>query len=344
MNKINKKAITNLLLMVVPVGLVVYFLTSENGLVDLIENASTFNWWFLALGLFCQLANVGIDAYSLYKFTNNYDKAYTFAQSLKTTVVGQFFSVVTPGAVGGQPMQIYCMCKQGVDSGVASSSLVQKFLVYQTTITIYSLIAFVCNFDLFRGKSVGLMMSLAAFGFISHAVVILFVYMFSFSKKLTSKLINRIFKMLSKLKLIKEPEKKAESVKTQLEFFHESNIKLYQNKKMLVQVVALTVAQLTLIFVIPYMVYRAFNFRGADPFDMITGQSFVTMVSSFMPLPGGSGAAEGSFYVFFAMFFTSETIKSAILVWRIITYFINIIIFAPFSNVSRIKSNKPSKK
>lgn len=72
---------------------------------------------------------------------------------------------------------------------------------------------------------------------------------------------------------------------------------------------------------------------------MITAQAFVTMVSSFMPLPGGSGAAEGSFYVFFKIFFMENTIKSAILIWRIITYFLNIVIFAPFSNVNKISNN-----
>ena len=109
-----------------------------------------------------------------------------------------------------------------------------------------------------------------------------------------------------------------------------------KNKKMLTLICFLTVIQLTFIFAIPYTVYRAFNFYGARVFDMITGQAFVTMVSSFMPLPGGSGAAEGSFYVFFEMFFTPNTIKSAILVWRIITYFMNIIIFAPFARVGNI--------
>ena len=91
------------------------------------------------------------------------------------------------------------------------------------------------------------------------------------------------------------------------------------------------------------MIYRSFNLTGANPADMITAQAFVTMVSSFMPLPGGSGAAEGSFYVFFKLFFTENIIKSAILIWRIITYFMNVIVFAPFANVSKISKNKEVK-
>lgn len=334
--KLNGKMIFNIVALLVPVAFIIYFFTSENGLMSLAERAADFNWWWIAIGVACQLLNIFIDAYILYRFTNNYDKRYTLKKSLKTTAVGQFFSVITPGAVGGQPMQLYCMKNQNVDTGVASSSLVQKFLVYQTIITFYSLTALLFNLDIFRGSFSGVMMGLSAFGFISHAVIIAFVFMFSFNKKLTLSIIDGVFKFLAKIKLIKNISEKENKISAQLEYFHESNSKLYRNKRMLIITCALTVIQLTLIFSIPYTVYRAFGFSGANIFDMITGQAFVVMISSFMPLPGGSGAAEGSFYIFFGIFFTESTIKSAILVWRIITYFMNIIIFAPFSRIGKI--------
>ena len=334
--KINGKIIFNIVTLLIPIGFIIYFLTSENGLMDLISNAEKFNWNWIFCAVAFQLLNVLIDAYILFRFTHNYDESYTMKKSLKATAVGQFFSVITPGAVGGQPMQLYCMKKQNVDTGTASSSLVQKFLVYQTIITFYRLISMLCNLDIFTGNMGGAMLGLALFGFISHALVITFVFMFSFNKKLTSSIINGCFNFLSKIKIIKNAPEKADKVKAQLEHFHQSNKKLYKNKKMLITTCFFTVLQLTFIFAIPYAIYRAFNFSGAKIFDMITGQAFVTMVSSFMPLPGGSGAAEGSFYVFFEMFFTQGTIKSAILVWRIITYFMNILIFAPFARVGNI--------
>ena len=58
-------------------------------------------------------------------------------------------------------------------------------------------------------------------------------------------------------------------------------------------------------------------------------------VSCMVPLPGAAGASEGSFYVFFSMFFTSATIKPATLLWRIITYYSVILITAPFSRITR---------
>lgn len=324
------KLILNIIAMCVPVGLIIYFLTSENGFVDLLGNASTFNWFWIFTGVMCQLLNIAIDAYTLHKFTDNYTGTYNYSKAFKCTAIGQFFSIITPGAVGGQPMQLYCLKKQNVNTGVASSVLIQKFLVYQTTITIYSFIATLFNLNMFSDGMTGVMATLAAFGFISHALVIIVMYMFSFNKKLTSNIISSIFNFLAKIKIIKDPDNKAINLENQLQCFHDSNSQLYKNKSLLVKVVLLTVIQLTLIFFIPYTIYRGFNFLGANAFDMITGQAFVIMVSSFMPLPGGSGAAEGSFFVFFEKYFTPGTIKSAILIWRIISYFMNIVIFAPF--------------
>ena len=339
--KKNLKIIFNILALLVPVGLIIYFITSENGLIDLIESASKFNWLWLVIGVICQLLNVGIDAFILYKFTNNYDNSYTYTKGLKCTAVGQFFSIITPGAVGGQPMQLYCFSKQKVSTGIASSVLIQKFLVYQSTITVYSFISAILNFNIFFSGMGGLMITLATFGFISHVAVIGVMYMFSFNRKLTSKLIKWVFNLLVKIKLIKDPEEKIKKTEAQLEHFHECNKSLYKNKKLFFQTILLTIIQLTLIFFIPYTIYRGFNFWGANAFDMVTGQSFVVMVSSFMPLPGGSGAAEGCFYVFFDTFFTQNTIKSAILIWRIITYFLNIVVFAPFIRFPKeIKNNK----
>ena len=338
--KISGKILFNMISLLVPLGLIIYFLTSENGLMDLFNEATNFNWFWIFAAVVCQFTNIFIDAYTLYRFTANYDQKYTLTKALKCTAVGQFYSVITPGAVGGQPMQLYCMRKQKVDTGVASSVLVQKFLVYQTMITLYSFVALVFNWDMFKGELSGVMLSLALFGFLSHAFVIILLYLFSFNRKWTKSLLSSVFKFLSKIKIIKNPQEKSEHITNQLDFFHESNLSLYKNKKMLLTTCFLTTLQLTLIFVIPYGIYRAFNFNSADPFDMISSQAFVTMVSSFMPLPGGSGAAEGSFYIFFSIFFTQDIIKSAILIWRIITYFLNIIVFAPFSSVGSKSETK----
>lgn len=338
--KVNKKMIFNIFVILLSVIFLVYFCVSENGLLDLVKNAMEFNKVWLTIALFFQFLNIVIDAYLIYRLTCSTGKRYSFKDAFRTSMVGQFFSAITPGASGGQPMQIYSMRKQGIDAGHSTSALVQKFLVYQTSITVYGAASILLKKRMFLGQVSPVAHWLSSFGFISQSLVIILLFLFSFNRSVTYKIIGKVFIWFSKLKLIKNVDEKIVDVETQLNYFHANNTQLYKNRKLVIEVYALTVFQLTCMFVVPYFIYRSFNLYGAKMSDMVAAQSFVTMASAFIPLPGGSGAAEGSFFAFFSMFFTESTIKSAVLLWRVMTYFLTILISAPFSGIYSRKNGK----
>lgn len=336
--KFSGKTIFNTAMLLLSIMILVYFCVSENGLLDLIKSARNFSKLWLLMALICHFLNIFIDAYLIFRFVNTGHKFYSFKNAFKCCMVGQFFSAVTPGASGGQPMQIYAMSKQGIDPGHSTSALVQKFLVYQSTITIYSAIAIFFKSYIFKSDILHVMKGLSVFGFCSQAFVIIILLLFSFNQKLTSNIIKMIFNILSKFKLIKNPKEKIKNIEAQLSAFHVSNNRLYRNPSLVLETYILTTLQITCMFVVPYCIYRAFHFYGASIFDMIASQAFVTMISSFMPLPGGSGIAEGGFLAFFSSFFTEQTIKSAVLLWRTITYFLTILISFPFSRITKHKN------
>lgn len=331
----DKKSIFNILMLLLSVSMLVYFCVSENGLLDLIKSAKQFNKRWLITAVICHFLNILIDAFLIFRFVNTDKQFYSFKDAFKCCMVGQFFSAVTPGASGGQPMQVYSMSQKGLDPGRATSALVQKFLVYQSTITIYSALAIFFKSHLFKGEIMHLMRGILIFGFCSQAFVIIIILLFSFNKNLTYRIISQIFEYLSRLRIIKNKDKKMENMKSQLEYFHLNNSRLYKNQTLVLESYVLTAMQITCMFVVPYCIYRSFQFHGAKVFDMIASQAFVSVISAFMPLPGGSGAAEGGFLIFFGFFFTDQTIKPAVLLWRIITYFFTILISFPFSRISK---------
>ena len=333
--RVSWKTIFNVSIILFSVGLLIYFCLSENGLIDLLHNASEFDKGWLLMAVLCHLFNIVLDAYLIFRFTRNSVENYSFRSAFKTCMVGQFFSAVTPGASGGQPMQIYLMTKQSVDAGVATSALIQKFLVYQTALTAYSAFSILICRNLFKDTLGGVIWGLAIFGFITQAFVIVLLLLFSFHQRLTRKILVFVFRILGKIRFLRRFQENIKQVETQLVYFHRSNKELYKNRKLVLETYVCCAIQLTAMFIVPYCIYRSFNLSGARVVDMICAQAFVTMASSFVPLPGASGASEGSFYIFFGLYFTDSTIKSAILLWRIITYYLTILISAPFSRLTK---------
>lgn len=336
--KISVKVILNTVLVVFLVSLFFYLCFSDNGLFDLFKKSKGFNKPWLIMAFCCHLINIFIDIYLVYKFTVNMDKRYTFKKAIRSSMIGQFFSAVTPGASGGQPMQVYAMADQGVDSGIATSALVQKFLVYQTVLTFYSIIAILIRIDYFNSLN-KIVWSITLTGFIMQALVIAAILLFSFNKKITSKIISALFHLLEKLRILKNSDEKIEKINKQLVLFHEGNKALYKDKYMFLKTYVLTAVQLTSIFIIPYCIYRSFHLHGESMISMICAQSFVTMSSSLVPIPGSSGAAEGASSIFFNPFFDETTIKSAIALSRFITYYFTILISLPFSRFVKKRKN-----
>lgn len=328
--KISTKVILNILLVIFLVSLFAYLCFSDNGLIDLIKKSKGFNKPWLGMAFLCHLINIFIDIYLVYKFTSNMDKNYTLKKAIRSAMIGQFFSAITPSSSGGQPMQVYAMSKQGVDSGISTSALMQKFLVYQTVLTFYSMVAILIRIDYFNSLN-GLVWSITLTGFILQAVVIAAVLLFSFNKKITFKIISWLFRLLGKMRILKNVDEKIEKINEQLVLFHESNKALYRDKYMFLKTYVLTAIQLTAMFSIPYCIYRAFHLYGASVVNMICAQSFVTISSCLAPIPGASGVAEGASSIFLSPFFDEFTIKSAVALSRFITYYFTILISLPFS-------------
>ena len=104
--------------------------------------------------------------------------------------------------------------------------------------------------------------------------------------------------------------------------FHENISEMSKNKRLIVRIGLLTIAQLTSYFLIPYTVYRAFGLKGTEVFVIISAAAFIVMFSSCVPIPGSSGVAEGSFFLLFQLFFPQAILPTAVLCWRIITFYV----------------------
>lgn len=335
-------------LFAVSLGLLAYFCISDNNLALLCASLRSLNLFWLACAGGCVVLNWLLDALIIRELVcHAYASRYQFRHAFKTTMVGQYFNSVTPYQLGGQPMQLVSLIHQGVSSGIALSALIRKFLVYQTTITVFSLFVILIRYRFFLDKIQGFM-ALAVIGFFYQAGIVIVLLIFSYSPKITTRLIRGIVWVLTKIRIVKNPRATGEKVKNQLEFYIQNNKAMAGNRRLNFRVYGYTFAQMTALFAVPFFIYKAFRCPGFPVIDMLSAQSFVTMISSYTPLPGASGAAEGSFLILFQIFFNEKIIRQAMLLWRLLAYYSCIIVgafFAGFDSRDKLESRlKPGEK
>lgn len=310
----------NLILGIASAVIFVFLIIFTNGWMDLIHQLKNLQIQWLIAALLSMLLYWIFEAKILQNVIFLTKQDFKFKNAFKVTMIGQYFNSITPFASGGQIMQFYALTKQKLGAGSAGSALMIKFIIYQTILTVYSLILIFWKAAFFKSNT-NHFFYLIGVGFAVHASVIIFLVVFSKYRKLTHKLIMLLSKILGKLRLVKNMSTLEKHINDNLDQFH-NNMIIIKHKKMLVLKASIyTILQLSVYFIIPYFIYLSFGMKGAPIGSMIAGTSFVILLTAIVPSPGAMGGAEGAFYVFFSLFFASTNIMAAILLWRIITFY-----------------------
>lgn len=87
----------------------------------------------------------------------------------------------------------------------------------------------------------------------------------------------------------------------------------------------LTILQLTAYFAVSWAIYRSFGLARIGIVRILALQSLLYMAISFIPTPGNAGASEGGFLIIFHLLYSGATLMPAMLIWRLITYYSNLL-------------------
>lgn len=318
-------------------GILIYIVLA-NGLDKLKKQLLLLNPYWIVLAIIAMVMYWILEAEVLYMIASSLKAKIRFRDSFKVTMTGQFFNSITPFATGGQPAQAYELSKNGVEIGVGSSILTGKFIVYQSVLTLYSFVILAFKLSFFKTKLPNFT-HLATIGFVVNTAVIVFLILLSSYMNFSHFIIVSFCKTLEKFKIIKDSDKLIEKIQRQLILFRDSFVIIRNNPLLIFKTSLLTMLQLLSFFIIPYFIYRAFGLNSDFIGNMIAAKAFVVMITSFIPIPGASGGAEGSFYMFFSIFFGKNIIGIAVLVWRIITFYFNILFGGLFTLLFRRETN-----
>ncbi|AKI98021.1 lysylphosphatidylglycerol synthase transmembrane domain-containing protein [Kosmotoga pacifica] len=261
-------------------------------------------------------------------FAQESELKISFAYLFRITLIGRFFSAITPFYTGGQPAQVAYMAKDKHSAGIATSMLVSRFVVYQIVITIFGVAGMLAAYS-FVSKEISNLALLAIVGFLINSGVLVFLFLFSLNKKFAGGMAKLFFDILARLRLIKNSKTLLNKLFLEVDKFHNSMKKSLENTGKFFAGMLFAFLQMLAFISTPYFVALAVGIN-VDYLRLISVQLVLFLISSMIPTPGASGASEGVFVLFFASMLNEKT-AAVMILWRLFTYYINIIVGGFFS-------------
>ncbi len=334
-----KKFIINFFIILVVLILVLYFSLKDNyrEIINYISNINLF-WLFVSIAiLLLYRVIVGLCSYKVVLINN---ANVNFGKMVQINFIIPFFHGITPFSGGGQPMEIYYLHNEGVSKTKSTNIVLQNFILYQIALIVVSLLAVICNqiFELFPKDD--FMRRLVLLGFLINFLVLLISLVAGFYKKLTSYIVKKIITFLNKIKIIKDVDGTLNKFNNYIDNFYNNANLLKKNKKQVCYVILLHMISLILLYSIPYTIILGMGLKDINYIYILIATTYVMIIGSFVPIPGGTGGIEYGFMYFCGLIISGSVLTAVMLMWRFITYYLAMIIGAIFLMMYRKKVKK----
>lgn len=277
---------------------------------------------FLVLGLVLHMLSWIFYAVRLKFLASLAGHEITFRLSLISTLASNFLAALTPSSAGGEPLRIKMLADDGMSYGSATAVAVGERLLDSIFF-----VAALAIFLIFSNFLTGFGLKIGAF------FVILLFLLLTFLWQLVSRP-ERISGFIAWLKKKTGNRPIVYSIEKEIWLFRDAGIQLAREALRRTPAMAVLTA---LIWMCDFLVPSALLVgMGADPKFLlsITSQIILAIIAILPLTPGGSGVAELSMSYLYSMFVPPLLLGPLVILWRVSTYFSNIVVGAAFAGAS----------
>lgn len=358
LRKKTRKYILNMLF-VLAVAVIAGYLSLKDNFQEVVDAFSSSDWRYLIVILAVVFLYFSIDGLIFFVLARLYTTRYKWHRGLAVTLIGAFYSGITPSSSGGQFAQASTLKRQKVDLSSAASILVMHFIIYQIALVGFGIVAMIFKFDGLIKNAAPLdifgfkipVWLLALVGFLINGIVISALLFMSNSKKLHNFIIEKGIGLLAKIKIIRQPDKQRAKLRISVENFRIELRRLQSNIPVLILLLILFSLRFVALYSIPFLVGKMMmlpmNVHIVDG-AYVTGKSvyadtvflnsFLQMITGLVPLPGAAGVSEYFYERLFANLFLNPTLSEVSLsanigylragqiMWRFITFYFGLIV------------------
>ena len=326
---INKKVKYTLnVLFIAVVGYLTFrILFNNKELSDIMRELHRANKLWMAFGCVCVFCFIAGESVIIKYMLWLFKEKVPFLRCLKYSFIGFFYSYITPSSSGGQPAQMIYMKKDGIYYGYSSLIMLVVAVVYKAVLVLLGIFYYIF-YHSFVVRQVGRFMWLVYVGFllnIAYIVLLLVVCLKPlWSRKMAVKGIN----FFTRIHIInkKNTERYISRITRIFDNYVKASKYIGSNLKSLFTITWLTVLQRMALFMLTWVVYKAYGLHGASFMEIVALQVLIGVAVEMLPLPGAAGITEMCFITFFTGIFSDELISPAILLNRGVSFYAVIIV------------------
>lgn len=242
--------------------------------------------------------------------------------------VDQFFAGITPSASGGQPAAIYFMAKEGIKVAKSSAIMLTNTMHYTVSLLILSTFTLIKDRELIisQSASVPTFKVLLILGYIANCCGFLSCLLFIFAPRLIRIIAAPIYRLLGRIKLMRDPQANLVKLDAALEDYAECHRLIRAHPFAQVKALFWNVVQKVSSCAIAYCVYRSLGYNELGAVDIICIHIIIVLTVNAIPLPGSAGASELITHGLYKSIYAGEALAaSAMLFYRSISFYLMII-------------------
>lgn len=334
-----KKTLLNIALFLLLIILTFWLILKDQNTEEIMLAVDKAKKQYLLIGMIAMTIFISCEAINVRRILKGLGEKTTFFKNLKYALIGFFFSAITPAATGGQPMEIYYMHKDGISVANSTLALLVQLMSLQIVNLSIGITSVLFNYEVINN---GGLVLLAIIGIILNSGALVLLIIGIFSRRLSKGLINIAVKILKffKKKNIEELQEKMESELTK---YQEDSEYIKKNKRVIIKSVLTTLVQMLVYYTVPFFVYKAYGLNEHSIIRIMSLQALLYTTVSGIPSPGSVGVSEGGFLGIFRNVFPETLINSAMILNRVINFYLLVTVSAVIVIICTLKDKKQEK-
>lgn len=242
-------------------------------------------------------------------------------QCIGYSFIGFFYSGITPSATGGQPMQLYYMCRdgnKGSDSSVVLMTVAAFYKLVLVLIGIGTAIVWGRNGREYLGTYEGLFwLGL----FLNTALVVMIVCLMAMPQ-IMERIACKVLGFADRIFGLKNVEVKKEKVAGFIRNYKKSASYLRKNKGILFRILFLTFLQRGMVFFVTALVYKGYGLSGYSVWHIMALQAAIYIAVDMLPVPGSQGITEMMYRKVMLPVFGANYLMPSMIVTRAVNFYI----------------------